>query len=302
MAVKVSVGVTSLAGRVNDGPTPVGVEWTPTHQDGACQLLEPSVPFCDPPCGGAALCVHEGVCQAYPRAHSVGTVHVTGIRTHAGANAFDVDPVGNQYQYSDAPFPGFEDGDPLRVGTGGGDYDPFTVPGTGITPLDVPATEFTLRAGQPLSVDWAPPPVPGTSTIHVKLDISHHGGSRGAIECDAPDTGHLEVGAGLVRDLLDLGVAGFPTIGIARKTVGSVDIAVGRVDLIVTSDVERPIVVPGVVSCTDDSSCPAGAVCLPDLTCSADGEPVDAAGAPGDAAAPAAAPHPPAEGSQPSRS
>ena len=87
------------------------------------------------------------------------------------------------------------------------------------------------------------------------------------IECDADDTGSLEIAAPLVTELINLGVAGFPTIIVTRKSVGSTTIAQGRVDLIVSSDVEHEVQVSGVTSCTDDMDCPSGQTCQSDLTC-----------------------------------
>jgi hypothetical protein len=104
-------------------------------------------------------------------------------------------------------------------------------------------------------------------TCHVSIDISHHGGIKGIIECDAEDTGSLELSAALLTELLNLGVAGFPTIHISRRFVGSTTIAPGRVELAVVSDVLIPVEIPGLTSCNDDSSCPNGQTCQADETC-----------------------------------
>jgi hypothetical protein len=114
---------------------------------------------------------------------------------------------------------------------------------------------------------WKPPGIPGLSRIRLKLDISHHGGSKGEIDCDAEDTGSLEVPGSLVTQLLNLGVAGFPSFLLTRSSVGSTVIEPGRVDLTVLSDVEHPVDVMGLVSCTDDNSCPKGQTCQTDLSC-----------------------------------
>ncbi len=86
------------------------------------------------------------------------------------------------------------------------------------------------------------------------------------IECETRDTGSLSVDAALVQELVDLGVAGFPTVILTRRAVSSTKTSAGRVDLVVYSDLELSIGVPGVVSCTDNEDCPSG-TCLPDLTC-----------------------------------
>jgi hypothetical protein len=87
------------------------------------------------------------------------------------------------------------------------------------------------------------------------------------IECDTEDTGSLEISAALVTKLLDLGVAGFPTVIVTREAVGSVTIAPGRVDLIVSSVVEHAVQVSGLTSCSADTDCPSGQTCQSDLTC-----------------------------------
>jgi len=49
--------------------------------------------------------------------------------------------------------------------------------------------------------------------------------------------------------------------------VGSAVIARGRVDLVLSSQVERGVEVPGVVSCNEDADCPGGQRCQPDRRC-----------------------------------
>jgi hypothetical protein len=278
-------GVTTLVGRVNDGPTPELIRWTSTRNDAACRVLEPSIPFCDPSCAGGRVCVDEDTCQAYPSAHTVGNVHMDGVRNRAGATAYDVLPVGNTYQYTDMPFPAFDEGGALRLDAAGGDYDPFSIAARGVAPLEVPAAEFAMVRGEALVLTWGAPGIADVSTIHVKVDISHHGGSRGKIECDAPDTGRLEIPAELSDHLLDLGAAGFPVVQLSRRHVGATEIAVGRVELTVTSDVERPLSVPGIISCTGDEQCPEGQYCQSDLSCAPGGGEIDA-GVSADAGAP----------------
>ena len=264
-------GYTSLVGKVYDGATPSTLIWTTASTSGACKLEKPRVPFCNDPCGGSAACVDDNKCQAYPTAKSVGTVKVTGMKTSTGATEFSMDPVANTYQPGGGvslPFPAFSEGATVTLASGGGAYAPFTLTAKGIAPLTLADGTLALALNTALTLRWTPPAQAGQSRIYVKLDISHHGGTKGMIECDADDTGTLEIGAGLITDLLNLGAAGFPTITVARSaTPGSTVIAPGRVELALTSSIERPVTVPGITSCTDDSECPMGKKCQADLTC-----------------------------------
>ena len=105
----------------------------------------------------------------------------------------------------------------------------------------------------------------GKSAISVRVDISHHGGIKGAIECEGPDNGSLEIAATLVDKLKALGVSGFPKIDISRKATGThPDV---HVDLTIESTVEKSLTIPGIISCTGDDECPTGQTCKQDLKC-----------------------------------
>ena len=263
-------GYTAVLGKVTDGPTPALIQWTLDTTEGVCKLLKPRVPFCDPGCGGSAACVDDNKCQAYPTSKAVGTVTVKGVKTDQGATEFSMEPVVNNYQVpagTSLPYPAFDEGAAVSMTTGGGAYAPFSIQARGIKPFDLTNPEIRLEPNQPVTLTWAPAGVMGISTVYVKLDISHHGGTKGMIECEAPDTGSLTLSASLLGKLTALGVAGFPTVIAIRRAVGSTVIAPGRVDLVVSADVEEPVVIPGLVSCTGNDDCAMGQTCQPDLTC-----------------------------------
>ena len=263
-------GYTTVVGKVYDGPAPSQLVWEQAAQAGECKLMTPRVPFCSTPCGGSAVCVEDETCQAYPTAHSVGAIQVTGMRTDAGATSFSMSPIANTYQPPGTvtlPYPAFQEGDEITLTAAGSFYPGFTLQGHGITPLQLQEDTLTLQRGQPLALSWTPPGQTDVSTIHVKLDVSHHGGTKGMIECDSADTGSLQLPATLISSLLDLGVAGFPTIIVTRESVGSVTIVPGRLDLLVSSDIEHAVEIPGLTSCSANSDCPSGQTCRSDLTC-----------------------------------
>src|SRR6478736_3494597 len=89
-------GFTSILGKVFDGPTPEGTIWEVSAEKGACRLLEPRVPFCDPACG-TAVCVEDGQCQDRPSALNLGTAQVSGVKTDAGDTEFSMNPIVNTY-------------------------------------------------------------------------------------------------------------------------------------------------------------------------------------------------------------
>lgn len=267
-----TAGYTSVVGKVSDGPTPSQVAYTESASSGSCKLLKPRVPFCNSACTGGAVCVDDDLCQSYPTAKSVGTVHATGIRTSAGATEFSMDPIANNYQPTGGitlPYPAFAEGDAIKLDASGGAYRPFSLSSTGISPLKLLSTSIKLASAQALNLSWTPPGSAGAGAkVAVKLDISHHGGTKGMISCEADDTGSLTIAPSLVTELLNLGTAGFPTIIVTRTApVGSAVIAPGRVELTISSTVEQAVEVPGVVSCKDTSECPAGQSCQSDLTC-----------------------------------
>lgn len=263
-------GNTTLFGKVYDGPTPSQIVWEEGLKDGDCQLMTPRVPFCETPCGGSAVCVEDDTCEPYPLAGSVGTVTVTGVETADGKTEFTIDPIANGYQPSGGvslAYPAFAEGDAIAVAASGATFEAFTLRAKGIAPLVLTSQTLTLAGDTPLALTWTAPATAGASKIHVKLDISHHGGTKGMIACDAADSGALTISAALVKQLLDLGVAGFPSVIVTRSAVGSATIAAGRVDLVVSSDIERFVDIAGLTSCTDDSQCPDGQTCQSDLTC-----------------------------------
>jgi hypothetical protein len=263
-----TTGVASILGKVASGPSPASLQWELVREVGDCLLEKPKVPFCDPGCG-SDVCVSDGVCQPYPTAKDAGEVRVTGVKAEDGSADFALLRVAGSYQPPGSvklAFPPFDEGAPIRFEAAGQEVSAFALDGVGIAPLVVTGDAPSIEAGEPLALTWEPAADPDASTLRVKLDISHHGGTKGVIECETRDSGSLSVDAGLVQELVDLGVAGFPTVILTRRAVSSTKTSVGRVDLVVYSDLELSIGVPGVVSCTENEDCPSG-TCLPDLTC-----------------------------------
>jgi hypothetical protein len=266
-----TAGYTSVVGKVYDGPTPSQTLWEEAAKEGSCQLLKPRIPFCSPSCTGGAVCVENDQCQAYPTAISVGTVQVTGLHPPSGTAAFSMTPVASSYQPPSGvslPYPAFSEGETIRFEASGScAVARFALEASGVAPLEIKNETITLESGKAITLSWSAPSKSGLFKIHVKLDISHHGGTKGMIACDVEDTGSLELSAVFITQLLNLGVAGFPSIIVTRSSTGSATIASGRVDLVVSSEVEKEVKIPGVTSCNKDTDCPDGHTCQKDLTC-----------------------------------
>ncbi len=263
--------VTSVTGRIYDGPTPANIVWEAGTEIDGCQLFTPRVPFCSPACGGSAVCVEDGECKDYPTAQSAGVVTLAGVTTEAGTSSFEMAPIAENYQPpagTSLVFPPFEEGAAVSLAAAGDYFAGFSVEARGIAPIDLldsAAVPIDTTTGAELA--WTAPEDASLSSVHVKLDISHHGGSKGKLECDIPDTGSYTIAPALIGELLALGFSGYPTVVVSRENVGSVTIESGRVDLVISSSIERAVEVEGLVSCTDDIDCPDGETCQVDLSC-----------------------------------
>jgi hypothetical protein len=263
-------GHTSIVGKIYDGLTPAQIIWEQASQSGGCTLSKPRVPFCSTPCGGSAVCVDDDTCQPYPTAHDVGTVKVSGVKTSDGATQITLLEVAKTYQPSGdvkLPFRAVDEGAAIELAASGGDYSAFKLDAKGIAPLALAAGTLQLQRDLALHLAWTAAGQSGISQIHVKLDISHHGGSKGMIECEADDNGSLDLPAEQINALLDFGASGYPTVIVTRHSDATAVIKPGPVQLSVTSQVEKAVTVPGLASCSSDKDCSDGKTCTSDLSC-----------------------------------
>jgi len=267
-----TAALSSMRGFVRDGPVNELTGWELVEVVDACELQTPDHPFCDPRCGAGAACVVGDVCRDDPTPVSVGTVTVSGVRTKGGASEVRLMRIGPSYQPEaavDLDYPPADEGAEVRLSTDGGDHAPFEVVTTGIAPLEVAAGDSVpVERDQPLTVSWTPPGADAESTMTALVDLSHHGGSKGRIVCELDDAdGELTIDAAIVTALIDLGTAGFPSIKLTRRAVGSTVIESGRVDFAIEDGRELPLDVPGVVSCSENTDCPDGQTCQPTRKC-----------------------------------
>jgi hypothetical protein len=256
---------TNVSGQVREGPLGQGTIWTVIGSEGGCKLVTPTIPFCDPTCASDETCSQGATCKkTTPTAHSVGTVTIEGVGTTAGTTLTMNPTAATTYMANAATlnYPPFAEGATVHLAAAGGDYSAFTIDAKGIPPLAMGSGSTTnLAPNQPISLVWTAPAQTGNSRILVNVDISQHGTTKGQIVCDVDDNGSLTIAASLVTQLINLGVAGFPTIGITRQAKGSATITPGRVDLLLVSTIELEVTVTGFTSCNELNPCPSGQTC-----------------------------------------
>jgi hypothetical protein len=255
---------TSVAGMVFDGPTPANIAWDLSKSSGGCQLWKARAPFCDPGCSGSDVCVANGKCMSQPKSQDVGTVTLRGLGTadiqlEGIANVYDL-PIGLTL-----PFPPAAEGAEIALTTSAGMYGPLSITSHAVAPLTAPAT-FAMERGKPMQVTWTAPGKPDVARMRVYVDISHHGGTKGKIECEVADTGSLAIDASLVNGLLDMGVAGFPKTELHRYARGTAAVSKGVVKLEVDASLTRPLAIVGFTSCNTDADC-AGKTCQANALC-----------------------------------
>ena len=259
----------TVFGQIYTGPTPPSLVWVEKTKSGECRLLTPKVPFCDPGCGSEGACVEDGVCRKHPVMMGAGRISVNGLKTKANANSFTMDLGPGGYQPPGGTivdYPPCDEGAAVTFAASGGDsISAFTVSAKGISPLTVLNDSVTLADGRPVDLEWSPPKQAGNTTVFVTVDISHHGGIKGKIECEGADDGKMQIAGTLVDGLKALGVSGFPKIEISRKAEGiNADL---KVSLIIESLITKFVNIPGLISCNGDGDCPAGQTCQQDAQC-----------------------------------
>jgi hypothetical protein len=247
---------TTLIARFFDGPTPEALPLELDSEEGDCQLWVPVFPFCSEPCAPDA-CTADDVCTPYPKPFDAGTLGVQGL-----GDALMIEPASamHVYQSPSLPNPACVEGEPVTATVAG-----LSLEAQCIAQLELTATDpIPVHTGETVQVGWVPASA-GDSKIRIGLDIAHHGGKKGEIDCEVPDTGSFEIPEPLVTKLIGLGLAGFPTISVTRISVGS-DASQPNVELTLASNVQHPVDT-GVVSCQEKEQCPADQDCLETKIC-----------------------------------
>jgi len=253
-SIDTSPPYTSVSGTVRDGVYPSDVIETLMVGNASCAVYALALQSCSPLCSTTQVCVATNVCQEIPAKVSVGDVTVTGV----GPTTIALSQVSNQYQYAgDVTYPGFNPGDPITLSATGGTYGAFGISATGVAPLALGSDTYNLTLSTPITITWTPAAVSANTRVAFVMNLSHHTGTTGYLKCDVPDTGSLVIPAEQVTQLINLGVAGYPTLTATRTSVGEATVSTGSVLLMVTGNARPVLTVTGYDSCVADSDCPA---------------------------------------------
>ncbi len=231
---------------------------------GACRLLLPAedAPPCAPECKSEQTCTKRG-CVPTPKAVDVGQVSVTGLKSPFTLKKNDDTKV---YFSTDAlSTSAIEEGKTITLAASGGaaGYGPFSLKGAGIAALKIPATPLPVKDGDSVVITWDPPAKAGPTRVFLDFSFDRHGSALAKITCDVPDTGSTAIDATLVRELFKRDVTGYPNVRMVRRSSDTTQVKSGCVQFQVgTSDIERALMIPGLVSCGQDSECSAGQKCL----------------------------------------
>lgn len=239
----------SVAAFVDTSSVPVA-----TMQAGVCRLITSCLPFCEDNCGAEQKsCGSNGRCFSPPTFVDMGAVDVSGLEDAVMVTQSKA----NLYQNAGTlPHPAAKPGADVKLQIAGGAQGSLSLSGKGVELLAFESVGIEVARDKALTLKWKAPVAPDLARMHVTLNVNTHGsGSLAYIECDAPDTGSLEIAANLIAGLSARGLSGFPSVTFARRTVDSTEIAQGCVELEIASVATLAVTVAGVTSCNEDSQC-----------------------------------------------
>lgn len=245
----------AFSGSVADAVVPISVLEL-VGEDGDCILLRRNNPFCDPLCQPGQTCDFDGTCIPYPANHDVGVVAVSGL-----VQPVSVDPVPPTFSYFDTslPNPAVEPGALVELTAAGGDYEAFTLHGYGVSMVEPLAKQTTLSPTRAVEVTWNS--TGSEASLLLVMSVDQHGLTPAKLVCETADTGSLTISAEIVAQFLESGVSGYPGADYYLRTVDSVDIEPGCVELVIRSHVHTQLDVAGHTPCDAPNDCPDGQTC-----------------------------------------
>lgn len=263
---------TDVTGVVKDGADLNNYGETAVSSANGCTLYKLLAPSCASANAGAdcdvstEVCTATDTCTKQPTKKNVGTATVTGVQTTTGTSPFELTLSSNSYLTGgdvSLVYPGFTEGAPIKISASGADYPAFDVTAKGIAQLVLGASTYKVNATSDLALTWTPPGSASDARIQATVNLSHHGGSKGYIACDVADTGTLTISKDQLSGLINMGVAGYPTLVVTRRSTGVASLSAGQVLLSVEASITPIFSVDGYTSCTeaDNSECPSGQIC-----------------------------------------
>lgn len=243
-------GFATATGAVTDAVIPSTIRFEVGRSDG-CVLWQKIVPYCEQPCEADEACDHDGECVPYPVPQDIGPVAFGGLNQPLELSA---DAYGNYWDTS-LDYPLFDAGTGVLASAPG----IFELRGFGVEPLVVPAASFELVPGQDMDITWTAGSSP--AWVEFTFNIDQHGLSPLTMICQLEDTGSAALPAGLLDQLVNSGVSGYPSAWMRRRTADAAQLEQGCVDLQVYSHVAVDMSVQGFTPCGRDEDCPDGQHC-----------------------------------------
>lgn len=228
----------AVTGQVATGVIPSTILF-PEGTEAGCTLLRKINPFCDPPCQPGEVCTQAMECVPYPENESIGTVTISGLLQDVELEPNAV----NSYQDTSIPNPPFDADSLITLTASGGTIEGFTMHGYGVTPINVTDESWVIYEDEPLTINWEANEDQGR--IWATFNVDQHGNSPVTMFCDLEDTGTADIPAQLLSDLLNLGLSGVASAHVYRRTVDSVQVAEGCVELNVLSHTQVGLEVDG---------------------------------------------------------
>ncbi len=244
----------AVNGNVADGVIPLTV-LQPVGEEGDCVLLMKTNPFCDPPCAAGELCDHDNSCKAFPANKDIGTVTVDGLKVPVS-----IEPnLAKDYWDTTLPPEPWEVGAQVTFSTSGGDYPAFSLEVEGVEPLVGGEPKWTVNEGEDTVIEWEPADGPGR--MWLTLNVDQHGITPVTLFCETEDTGKLTIDKILVDQFIAFGVTGFAVGQLRRRSIDSIFIEPGCVEVSLFSPWVAQPVVEGHTPCNTDFDCPEGQKC-----------------------------------------
>ncbi|MBN2528904.1 MAG: hypothetical protein JXR76_21110 [Deltaproteobacteria bacterium] len=237
LIVSVAQSFSSVSGAFADSVAPSSVPELEL-EDGDCSLWRRRNLSCVPSCKSGFTCDVDGNCITSPVQQDAGTITLDGL-----SEPVVVEPLEPTNSYSKVDFndAAFGAGDVITMTSTGGYFGELTLHGVGVAPFAVTSLVWSIEAGSPLTVSWETTDGDVDAQIELIMNIDQHGQSPLTLICEFADTGEATVSAKLIDALINSGVSGRPSGRLTRRTVDSMDVAAGCIELEISSSLKATV-------------------------------------------------------------